>query len=323
MIQLGYALSSEEHPPLDLVRYAKEAEDSGFTFSLISDHFHPWTKRQPHSPFVWSTLGGIAVATDKLQVGTGVTCPILRFHPALVAQAAATVASMMEGRFFLGLGTGENLNEHIFGDRWPPLPVRLEMLQEAVALIRELWKGEMTTHYGEFYTVEDCRIFTLPKNLPPIAIAAWGKKVATFAGEAGDALVSTTPDKELIQAFAEAGGQNKPRYGQLTVCWGPDEEEARQTAFQWWPNAALPAPLNTELRSVDHFDQAAQDVTPEQVGEKVICGPDAQRHIEAIREFAEAGFTHVYIHQVGPDQRGFFEFYRTQVLPRFEGARAR
>lgn len=323
MIQIGYALSSEEHPPLKLVEFAQKAEQSGFPFALISDHFHPWSQRQPHSPFVWNTLGGIAVSTKQLRVGTGVTCPIQRYHPALIAQAAATTASMFGDRFFLGVGTGENLNEHIFGDRWPPQPVRQEMLQEAVELIRELWKGEMTTHYGEFYTVEDCKIFTLPEKPPAIAIAAGGEKAATFAGEFGDAMVTTAPKKELVRAFQDGGGKGKPIYGQLTVCWARDEQEAVQTAFDWWPNAGIPSPLNTELRSVEHFDQAYEAVTREKIAQSIVCGPDARRHIDSIREFVDAGIENVYIHQVGPDQAGFFEFYQKQVLPRFEGAQVK
>ena len=312
-MQLGYALSSEEHSPLDLIKHAQAAEEAGFPYAMVSDHFHPWSSRQPHSPFVWSTLGGLDVATQKQQSGTGVTCPIRRIHPAIIAQAAATTAAMLPGRFFLGLGTGEDLNEHITGERWPPLPMRLEMLEEAIHVIKTLWKGEMTTHYGKHFTVEDARIFTLPEKLPPIAIAAGGDKAAEVAGRLGDALVSTAPKREIIEAFHKAGGKGKPSYGQVTLCWAKTEAEARKTALQWWPNAGLPKPLSQELRSVEHFDAAAKDLTEDDVAEKVICGPDPARLLEAIKEYTDAGFTHVYLHQVGPDQAGFFQFYQEKL----------
>lgn len=315
MAKFGIALSSEEHGPLQLSDLAARAEQVGFDFALISDHFHPWTSRQPHSPFVWSVLGAISQTTRRLSIGTGVTCPLIRLHPALVAQAAATTAAMLEGRFFLGLGTGENLNEHILGGRWPTAPQRQEMLFEAVELIRKLWKGETVTHYGRYFTVEDARIFTLPKQLPPIALAAGGERMAELAGQIGDALISTAPDEKLVTAFRKAGGQGKPCYGQVAVCWGEDETRARRTALEWWPNSALPSPLNTELRCVKHFDQAIKSVTEEQVAKKVPCGPDPKVHRQAVEKFLEAGFDHVYVHQVGPDQVGFMRFYQAHVLP--------
>jgi G6PDH family F420-dependent oxidoreductase len=315
---LGYALSSEEHAPNDLVRHARRAEEVGFTFALISDHFHPWTSQQPHSPFVWNVIGGIAQATSSLELGTGVTCPILRYHPALLAQAAATSAAMMPGRFFFGIGTGENLNEHITGERWPPIDIRLAMFEEAIDIIQTLWSGETISYWGEYYTVEDARIFTVPDELPPIMVAAGGPKSAEVAGRLGDGLISTSPEAEIIQAFQDAGGVDKPCYGQLTVCWAASEEEAIQTAHKWWPNSALPSPLSQELRTVAHFDQVAKEVTPEQVAKSMVCGPDATRHIEKIQEFADAGYDHVYIHQVGPDQEGFFKFYAKEILPQFQ-----
>lgn len=314
MIKYGFALSSEEHGPGQLARLAREAEQAGFSFALISDHFHPWVSAQPHSPFVWSTLGAISQTTQKLSVGTGVTCPIQRIHPAILAQAAATTASLMEGRFFFGLGTGENLNEHILGQKWPPAPKRLEMLEEAVKVIRTLWRGKMTTHYGEFFTVEDARIFTLPSNLPPIALAASGPEAAELAGRIGDALISVVPKKEIVEAFRQGGGQGKPCYGQVTLCYDESEEKAVETALQWWPNSALPSPLSVELRSVEHFDQASESVTPEQLRESLPCGPNLARHREAIEKFVEAGYDHIYIHQVGPNQQAFMKFFQEQIL---------
>ena len=317
MVQIGYALSSEEHPPLDLVRQARRAEDAGFPFALISYHYHPWVDAQGQSPFVWSVLGAIAAGTERLRVGTGVTCPILRLHPAIVAQAAASTAALMPGRFFLGLGTGERLNEHILGDTWPEPAVRLEMLQEAVEVIRTLWEGETASHYGEYYTVENARLYTLPAAPPPILLAARGPGAARVAGEVADGLINSDPQAEPVKVFEASGGDGKPKYGQLTVCWAATDAAARETAYRYWPNGGLKGPLSTELALPEHFQEAAQMVTEADVAESVVCGPDAERHRAAIEEFAAAGYDHVYVHQVGPDQEGFFRFYEREVLPRY------
>jgi G6PDH family F420-dependent oxidoreductase len=322
MIELGYALSSEEHTPNDLVRHARRAEEIGFTFALISDHFHPWVDSQGHSPFVWSVIGAIAHATERLRLGTGVTCPTMRIHPAIIAQAAATAAAMMPGRFFLGLGTGENLNEHILGDRWPPYDTRRLMLEEAVEVMRLLWQGGQQTHHGTFYTVENARLYTLPDEPPPIMLAAGGPSSAELAGRISDGLISTSPEASVIEEFDAAGGTGKPRYGQVTVCWAADEAQARRTAYEIWPNAANQGELSQELPTPAHFKQVAKMVSEEQVAKSVVCGPDPERHIKAIREFADAGYDYVYIHQVGSDQEGFFRFYEQHVLPEFQGTRA-
>jgi G6PDH family F420-dependent oxidoreductase len=319
MVEIGYSLSSEEHGPNDLVHYAHLAEEAGFTFALISDHFHPWVDRQGQSPFVWSVIGAIAHATESLRLGTGVTCPTIRIHPAIIAQAAATSAAMMPGRFFLGVGTGENLNEHILGDRWPPHDERLEMLEEAIEVMRLLWQGGEQTYRGFFYTVENARIYTLPEEPIEIVYAASGPKSAEAAGRLGDGLCSTAPEKEVVQKFEEAGGAGKPKYGQFTVCYAQDEAEARRTAFEWWPNAAIKGELSQELPTPKFFEQAAKMVIEDDVAEVIVCGPDPQKHIDKINEFIDAGFDHVYVHQVGPDQEGFIEFYEGEVLPKFVG----
>jgi G6PDH family F420-dependent oxidoreductase len=313
-MELGYAISSEEHRPLDLVDNARRAEQAGFTFALVSDHFHPWTDKQGQSPFVWSVLGGIAIATESLRLGTGVTCPLIRTHPAIIAQAAATAASMLPGRFFLGVGTGENLNEHVHGDRWPPAFVRREMLEEAVQVMRELWKGELTSHEGKHYRVENARIYTLPPEPIEVYVAAGGPKAAELAGRIGDGLISTTPEAELVETYESSGGHG-PKIGMLTVCWAKSEKEARKTAHEWWPNAALKGTLGQELPLPSHFEAASAMVTEDDVAETVVCGPDAGRHIDGIRKFADAGFDQVYVHQVGPDQEGFTGFYAREVLP--------
>jgi coenzyme F420-dependent glucose-6-phosphate dehydrogenase len=314
MVAIGYALSAEEHSPRDLVRHAVAAEEAGFSFALVSDHFHPWLDQQGQSPFVWSVIGAIGQATERLRLGTGVTCPTMRIHPAVIAQAAATSALLLPGRFFLGVGTGENLNEHILGDRWPSHEERAEMLDEAVSIIRRLWEGDLVSYRGRHYTVDRARLYSVPEEPPAIAVAASGEDAGELAGRIGDALVSTSPDEEVMAAFESAGGTDKPRYGQLTVCWAESEREAVRTAHEWWPNAALRGELSQELPLPRYFEQAASTLTPEQVAEAIICGPDADRHREAIDEFEQAGFDHVYVHQVGPDQDGFFRFYEREIL---------
>jgi len=321
MVELGYAISTEEHLPRDLVKNARTAEDTGFTFALISDHFHPWIDKQGQSPFVWSVLGAIAMNTDRLVVGTGVTAPIIRIHPAIIAQAAATVGAMMPGRFFLGVGTGENLNEHITGERWPAFDVRADMLDEAVVIIRTLWEGGEQSFYGAYYTVENARIYTLPDPLPLIMVAAAGEKSADLAAEIGDGLISTSPDKKIVDTFDQAGGDG-PKYGQFTVCVANNEKTARKTAYEWWPTAAVKGELGQELPTPAHFEQAAQMVTEDQVAEAIICGNDPQKHLDMIQKFIDAGFDHIYVHQVGPDQQVFFDFYKRHILPEFQGVKA-
>jgi coenzyme F420-dependent glucose-6-phosphate dehydrogenase len=320
--EIGYALSSEEHPPRDLLAQARRAEETGFRFALISDHFHPWTDRQGQSSFVWSVIGGIAQATSRLSLGTGVTCPLMRIHPAVIAQAAATAAAMMPGRFFLGVGSGENLNEHILGDHWPEADVRLEMLEEAVSLIRRLWEGETLSHRGRYYRVENARIYSRPDQPPPILVAGSGKKATALAGRIGDGFIGTKPDAEVVKSFEDAGGRGKPRYGQMTVCWAADEAAARKTAHAVWPTAGMPGELSQELKLPAHFEQVAQTVSEEDVAKVIVCGPDPQRHLDRIHEYQKAGFDHVYVHQVGADQEGFFRFYQREVLPRFQPARS-
>ena len=315
MAEFGYALSSEEHAPNDLVRYAQRAEAAGFTFAAISDHYHPWVDQQGHAPFVWSVIGAIAHATSTLNLGTGVTCPTVRIHPAIIAQAAATTAAMMPGRFFLGVGTGENLNEHILGDHWPPAAVRQDMLAEAVAVIRQLWAGGYQSFDGTFYTVENARIYTLPDEPPAIVMAAAGPSAAELAGQVGDGLWTVAPKRELVDTYRDAGGSG-PRYGQVTVCWAASEDEAKKTAYEWWPNAGIGGELSQELPLPRHIEEAAELITPDDLAEKLPLGPDPERHLESIKAFVDAGFDHVYIHQIGPDQDGFFDFFERELASR-------
>jgi G6PDH family F420-dependent oxidoreductase len=317
-MEIGYKLSSEEQSPEELVANARRAEAHGFAFALISDHYHPWIDRQGQSPFVWSVIGALAVATSRLRVGTAVTCPSFRMHPAIVAQAAATSAAMMPGRFFLGVGAGENLNEHITAPGWPETEVRHARLVEAIEIIRLLFEGGLKSYHGTYFTVENARLYTRPETPPPIMIAAGGPRSAEIAGRLGDGLVSTSPDPALLEAFRNAAGAGKPCYAELAVCWAGDEKSARRIAREVWPTAAMESSLSWELPLPSHFEAVASLVTEEAVAESVVCGPDPEAHLTAIRKFLDAGYDHVCIHQVGPDQAGFFRFYQREVLPALE-----
>jgi coenzyme F420-dependent glucose-6-phosphate dehydrogenase len=322
MITLGYKLSSEEQSPPDLVRYAEMAQDSGFGFALISDHFHPWIDKQGQSPFVWGVLGAIAQATQRLSVGTAVTCPTMRMHPAIVAQAAATAAALMPGRFFLGVGTGENLNEHVVGQGWPETEVRQERLEEAIEIIRLLWKGGNQSHHGRHFTVENARLYTLPNSPPPLYVAVGGTRSADLAGRLGDGMIGTGAEPSLFEAFDRAGGAGKPRYGELTVCWAKDEATAKRLAKEHWPTSAMESNLSWELPLPEHFEAVAELVTEDQVAESVTCGPDPERHLAAIRKYAKAGYDHICVHQVGKEQKGFFDFYAKEILPELKSIAA-
>lgn len=315
-MELGYQLSSEEHSAPDLVGYARRAEEVGFSYAVLSDHFHPWTHRQGQSPFAWAVAGAVAHATRRLRLGT-VTAPIRRTPPYLVAQAAATVSTLMPGRFFLGVGTGENLNEHVTGEWWPPSETRREMLEEAVDVIRKLWAGGTVEHFGRHYTVDNARIYSRPLEPPAVVVAAMGPAGAEFAGQIGDGLMAVSPSEELVQAFEEAGGRGKPRYAQIDVCVAEDEAEARRLArAQWTAPAAIPPRLISKLRVPADFQAVAELVSEEQVCEHIVCGADPTRHLDKIKEYVDAGFDHVHVHQVGADQETFFRFYERNVLPR-------
>jgi coenzyme F420-dependent glucose-6-phosphate dehydrogenase len=301
-----------------MVCNARQAEDTGFEFAMISDHYHPWIGREGQSPFVWCTIGGISQATAELTLITGVTCPTMRIHPAIIAQAAATAASMMPGRFFLGLGSGENLNEHILGDRWPAAPIRIEMLEEAVEIIRTLWKGGMQDYYGYFYTVENARVFTLPDELPPIYIAAEGPISASAAGRIGDGFINAgTQAEKCLQIFRGSGGGGKPSYLEISVCWAESEEAARRTAYEQWPISANTGEMNRILPTPTHYEELAGMVTEEDVAQHVPCGPDPEVYITKIEDGIRKGFDHICIHQIGYRQREFMEFFKAEVLPQF------
>jgi coenzyme F420-dependent glucose-6-phosphate dehydrogenase len=315
MTNWGYTLSSEEHDPRDLVDHAQQAEAAGFDFLTISDHYHPWVSNQGHSPFVWTTIGGVAATTSRVRLAVGVCCPLIRIHPAIIAQAAATCAVAMEDRFLLGVGTGEALNEHVTGTHWPTIETRREMLREAIRIMRSLWAGDTVDVRGEYYTVENAKLFTRPEQPPPVVVSALGQTAAEMAAEIGDGLWSTSPDAEVEATFAKAGGTG-PRFGQLALCWAADEQEAVRTAHHWWPTVAVPGQLSQDLPTWTHFEQASRLVTPEIVGQAMPCGPDPDRVVEAIREYEKAGYDHIHLHQVGLDQDGFLQFWTRDVMPR-------
>ena len=315
-MKLGYFLSCEEWGPNELVELAVKATDAGFEALWISDHYHPWNDAQGHSPFVWSVIGAIAHAAPGVKVTTAVTCPTLRIHPAVIAQAAATSAVLLDGDFCLGVGSGEALNEHILGDRWPSADERLEMLEEAIEVIRLLWQGGFQDHRGRHYQVENARIYDLPEQPPPILISGFGPKSIDLAARIGDGYCTVEPDPEPVQRFRSQAGEGKLVQGGMKACWGEDERSAIETAYRLWPNEALPGELAQVLPTTRHLEQASELVTAEQVAEQVPCGPDPKRHLEKINAYAEAGFDELYVQQIGPEQDAFFSAYKEHVLPR-------
>jgi G6PDH family F420-dependent oxidoreductase len=320
---VGLHLSAEEHPPDVLVATARRAEDAGFSFVTVSDHFHPWTRHQGQSPFVWAVIGAIAQATERIPVGTAVTCPTIRTHPAIIAQAAATAAAMLPDRFFLGVGTGERLNECVLGDPWPSAPVRREMLEEAVEVIRALWSGAMVrAHRGRHYTVEDARLFTRPAAPPPVVVSGLGRRAASLAGRIGDGYMHTSPEAELVDAFRRAGGDGKPCYGKLNVCVAADDAEARRIAHEMWPTAGLRGELGQQLATPEHYEQATATVREEDVARSTLCSAEPDRHVAALTRFRDAGFDHVFVHQFGPDQERLIALYEEKVLPQVRAAAA-
>jgi G6PDH family F420-dependent oxidoreductase len=317
-MKIGYFLSSEEFGPQELVRQARMAERAGFDRLWISDHFHPWNEEQGHSPFVWSTIGAISQITSHVKVTTAVTCPTIRLHPAIVAQAAATSAVLLQGRFALGLGSGEALNEHVLGDRWPEAEERLEMLEEAVEVIRLLWHGGMQSYRGDHYRVERARIYDLPEQQPPILISGFGPHATRLAARVGDGLCTVAPDRELVEEFRRRAPAEALVAGSLKVCWDEDERAARVRAHRLWPNEGLPGELAQILPTPAHVEQASELVSEEMVAEAIPCGPDLARHLEAIQRYEDAGFDELYIQQVGGGHRRFFEVYSNEILPCFQ-----
>lgn len=317
-MQYGYKLSAEGFGPNELVRQAKLAEASGFDFVEISDHYHPWLDSQGHSPFAWTVLGAIAASTESVGLATGVTCPTVRYHPAIIAQAAATLSLVSDGRFTLGVGSGERLNEHVVGRGFPAVADRQAMLREALEIIRLLWQGGYQSYRGEYLDLEDARVFDLPDELPVIAVAAGGTNAAELAAELGDGMFGTEPKPELFDAYRGAGGSG-PTYGEVGLAWAETEEQAVRAAFEasrwsltgWKVMSELPNPAN--------FEAASQVVKPEDVAASMPCGPDAAKHLEAIREYEQVGYDHVVLMNNGPDPDGFMDFFARELKPALGG----
>ena len=301
MVDFGYTLMTEQSSPRDLVRYAAAAEEVGFTFEVSSDHYFPWLDEQGHAGYAWAMLGAVSQVTASVELMTYVTCPLMRYHPAVVAQKAATVAVLSDGRFTLGLGSGENLNEHVVGQGWPSVDVRQDMLVEALRIIRQLHSGELTTFDGDYFRVDSARVWDVPEQGVPIGVAVSGpKSVAKFA-PLGDDLITTEPDAELVTAWQDTRPAGAPSrvIGQVPICWDPDRDTAVATAheqFRWFAGGWG---VNADLPTTHGFASATKYVRPDDVAETIPCGPDVDAIVEAVRPCWDAGFTHVALVQIG------------------------
>ncbi len=312
-MRIGYFLSCEEYDSTELVEQAKAAADAGFDALWISDHFHPWNNEQGNSPFVWSVIGAISQVCD-LPVTTAVTCPMIRTHPAIIAQAAATSAELLDGRFILGVGSGEALNEHVLGDAWPSADVRLEMLEEAIELIRELWTGEVVTTEGKHYKVDHARIYNVPETPPEIYISGFGPKATDLAARIGDGYMNVAPEAEMVSRFKEASG-GKPAQGGAKVAFAPTKEEGWGHAYRLWPNQGLPGELAQILPTPEHFEQATELVTEQMIQESTVAGNDPADHLAQVQEYADAGYDELYVANMGPHYKEMIAFYGEAVIP--------
>jgi len=311
-MQIGFKLMAEAYAPQELVRQAVRAEEAGFDFVEVSDHYHPWLYSQRHSPFAWSVLAAAAARTERIGLATGVTCPTMRYHPAIIAQAAATTALLADGRFMLGVGSGERLNEHVVGGGWPSVDVRQEMLREALEVIRLLWQGGYQSHEGKHYTVSDARVFDLPDPLPPIAVAIGGARAASIAADLGDAIFATEPDAELVKAYADAGGTG-PKYAEVPLAYAPDAAAGAASARELFRFGATGWKVMSELPNPINFEAATAFVGEEDMAESFACGPDVERHVEVARQFLDAGFDRLALISAGPDVDAFVDFFETEL----------
>jgi G6PDH family F420-dependent oxidoreductase len=305
-MQVGLKLATEAFPPEEIVRQTVRAEEAGFDFVELSDHYHPWLETQGHSGFTWSMLGAMAARTERIGLVTGVTCPIIRYHPAIVAQAAATVQILSGGRFTLGIGAGERLNEHVVGTGWPAVHVRHEMLREALQIIKQLWQGGYQTFEGKYLQLEDARVFDLPEQLPVIAVASGGHNASALAAEYGDGLFATEPREDLVTAFRDAGGSG-PLYAEVPMAWATDEEAAVQEALETSRWALTGWKVMSELPNPVNFDAASQTVRPDDIRQQFSCGPDPEKHLQQVQPYVDAGFDHIVLQNAGPDPDGFID----------------
>ncbi len=317
MTSFGYTMMCEQSGPRQLVADLVGAEQAGFDFSVISDHYQPWLASQGHSPYAWAVLGAAAQATERIPLMTYVTCPILRYHPAVVAQKAATIQILSEGRFRLGLGAGESLNEHVVGQRWPAVGERHQMLVEAIDIIRALFDGEPSVNYrGRHFSVDSARLWDLPENRVPVGVAVSGPDSCRLAGGRADLMIATEPKRELGHMYDEAGGAGKPRVGQIAVCYDPDRDQAIRRAHEQFRWFGLGWKVNADLPSPDAFQSATEFVTAEQVAEQIACGPGVDEHVRKVQEFVRAGFDQIALVQIGGDnQQQFIAWAERELLP--------
>jgi G6PDH family F420-dependent oxidoreductase len=321
MVKLGYKLMSEEHGPASLVRNAKRAEQAGFDFTAISDHFFPWLDEQGHAPLAWSVLGAVANATRRIGLMTAVTCPIMRYHPAIIAQGAATLGLLSENRFTLGLGAGERLNEHVVGGGWPGRGERHERLSEAIDIIQGLLSGNLTTYCGNYFRLDHARLFDRPEPKPVVAVAAGGSDAARLSGRKGDGLIVTEPRADLVEAFLDAGGSG-PRYAEVALCCAERYEDATATAHRYFRWSVTGWPVMAELPDTDSFAAASRHLSPETVAQFVSCGPSPERHLETVDRYIKAGYDHIILLQIGPDQDYFFDLFERALAPALRGQQA-
>ncbi len=311
MVRLGYKLMSEEHGPRDLIENAVRAEAAGFDFVSISDHFHPWVDAQGHSPFAWSVLGAIAHATKTIGITTGLTCPIIRYHPAIVAQAAATVALISNNRFTLAIGAGERLNEHVTGAVWPPAPERHAMLAEAIDIFRLLWDGEVATHKSEYFQIDHARLYDVPDKPIPLVVGISGPaSIALASDKKADGIMATEPKKELTASF-----KKHARYSEAALAYAPSEEKAKAMAKERFAFSALGWHVNTELPTPAAFEAAVKYVRTEDLTETIGMGPNVERHVAAVKPYIDAGFDHIALVGIGPDQAAFIDFFKKKLGP--------
>lgn len=314
IVQVGFKLFAEGFSPKELVRQAVRAEEVGFDFVEISDHFHPWLDSHGHSGFAWSVLAAIAARTERIELATGVTCPFIRYHPAVIAQAAATTALLSDGRFTLGVGSGERLNEHVVGRGWPPVDVRHEMLRESLEIMRLLWSGGYHSYRGRHLTLEDAQVFDLPETPPAVAVAAGGPRAARLAAEVGAGIFVTEPRAELLSAYSEAGG-NGPAYCEVPLAWAPDEASAAKSAREMFRFGPLGWKVQPELPNPINFEAATAFVRDEDMLEVFGCGPDPDRHLAVARQFTDAGYDRLALINAGPDTDGFLDLARDELIP--------
>ncbi|MFQ1003874.1 TIGR03557 family F420-dependent LLM class oxidoreductase [Modestobacter sp. SSW1-42] len=317
-MQVGYKLATEAFSPTQVVEQTIAAEEAGFDFVELSDHFHPWLEEQGHSGFTWTMLGAMAAQTSRIGLATGVTCPMIRYHPAVIAQAAATTQILSGNRFTLGIGAGERLNEHVVGGGWPAVRIRHHMLREALEIINLLWQGGYQSYEGEYLTLEDARVFDLPDQLPVIAVASGGPGASKLAAQYGSGLFATEPKPELVDAYAEHGGAG-PKYAEVPMAWAETEDAAVQAALQtsrwslsgWKVMSELPNPVN--------FDAASSTVDTDDIRGQFSVGPDLDVHVQQAQPYVDAGFDHIVLQNTGPDPEGFLAVCKSELIERVRG----